>query len=267
MSENKCTVCSEPTTPNKNFCPNCGAPQLPSAQLKELVEEIIKSHFQDQKYVALETSVAAADTLTNWLKTFLYWAAIPLGLIALLLAIIGISSFHDFKSKIGEAETRVEGSAQDASAKVVEAEQKVSQVSNEIDTSRRELEVLQKTSERLNGEYANIQTDVGRYSEVNKRIEEVQRQLTDIKGEVVDLGNKTLKVGKIESTSAGPSAVEFGRPGCGPKALIAGMKVAYCANEYSVTPFIFLFQRTPSGDERAVSSISPNGFQDVSLDP
>jgi len=136
-SYERCPKCKEPCAPGKKFCADCGAPLDPaSAHIRALIEDQVdrafETRFKDQRYVALETAVAAADKPREWLTHFLYWAAIPLALIAILLAILGFRTYNDFTSKVTAAEKQVERVSAAAQKTAEAAQQKASDVSKTL---------------------------------------------------------------------------------------------------------------------------------------
>lgn len=274
-SYEQCPRCKEPfTSAGKNFCANCGAPiDSTSSKIRALIDEALKTRFKDQQHVALETSVAVADKLTTWLKLFLYWAAIPLALIAILLGIGGVRTYGDFTSKVTTAESQIEKVSTAAQTVAESARQKASGVSSnlarierDIMSTQRDLSELQRLATTIKGQYGQLQSDVDRYKKVNEKIDEVQKQLTAVKGQIVDLGSSVVRAAGFESTgTTGPSSWSLKQLGCGPSALANGYKVAYCAEGSPTSPF--LSQRTLTGDVRPVASVSPVGFQDASSGP
>jgi hypothetical protein len=235
----------------------------------------LNTRFKDQQCVVIETSVEVADKVKGWLGLFMFWAGIPLALIAVVLAILGFRTYNDFESKVASAEKQVEDVSKAAISTAESAREKAADVSNslariraEIESSRQELSGLRSAAKAIGGQYGQLQTDVARYKQVDKKIEEVQRQLTEVKGQVVDLGSRTLRAGKLVAVPVPgePSGFSLGNLGCGPS-LLEGSKVAYCARTFPSRPFIFLSQLTSGGDVRTVASISPEGFQDASVAP
>jgi hypothetical protein len=265
MLETVCSTCNELTVPGKNFCPNCGASLLSTPQLEARILEIINARFEDQEFLTLKTSADVATRLTDWLKAFLVWAGIPLALIAIILTILGVSNFTSFKARINEAEARVEAATGEASAKAVLAGKRADELSGSVGSSENKLQRLEVLADRTQQQYEGILSQTAKYSDVNKRIEELQKQLIEVQG-VINLGDKTVRARTFETTGdAGPSSLMFSRTGCGPSSLDTGKKIALCVRDFPSQPFVFWYQRTSSGDERPVASISPEGFQDVSL--
>jgi hypothetical protein len=268
----RCPQCNEPPIPGKPFCANCGAPLDSTAgHIRTLIDEALKIRFKDQQYVVLETSVAAADKLTKWLRLFLTWAGIPLALIAILLGILGFRTYSDFTSKVTAAESQVETVSAAAQRTAETAQQRASEVAKALDSitpgiesSQRALSELRRTATSLSGQYGQLQLDVSRYKQVNEKIEEVQKQLTAVQGQIIDIGKRELRAERFTATGPGPSGISFGRLGCPSFADLPkdNRQVTYCAQGAPPS----LFQLT-STELRAVAGLSPAGFQDVSVAP
>jgi hypothetical protein len=273
VSSNPCPGCKEPTIPGKAFCANCGAPlNNDSFRIKALIDEALESRFKDRDYVTMETSVDVASKLTDWFKLFLYWAAIPVGVLAIILGVSGFHSYSDFTAKVADATTQVQNASQAAIAKDTEVSAKLGGLESHIQSAETQVSVLQASSVQMGQKYARLQTDYGRYNQIDQKIEVLQSQLTAVQGQVVDLGHKKLIAGSIETSGtdengvAWPSGFALGNLGCGPT-LLRNRKVAYCAETSPLRPFIFFSQLTPDGVVIPVSSVSPIGFQDVSIAP
>ena len=95
---------------------------------------------------------------------------------------------------------------------------------------------------RTKEQYGQLQADIGRYTRVNQKIEEVQKQLTEVKGQIVDLGNRTLRVGTLETTikEGVGSSLAFPSLGCQPSVLSEGSKVADWCTGALLRPFFFI---------------------------
>jgi DNA repair exonuclease SbcCD ATPase subunit len=220
----QCPKCKAQSLAGKKFCADCGSPLDPAT-----------IQFKDQQYVALETSVVAAEKLKSWLTLFLFWAGIPLALIAALLAILGtvfgifgFRNYEDFLSKVTAAKLQVESASANAQRTAEAAQQKASGVSKALGdlaagvaSSQRAVSELQRTAAGLKDQYGQVQSDVTRYRQVNQEIEAVQKELTDVKGQIVDFGNKTLRAGGVEvpPKEGVPGSIAFASLGCQQKPL------------------------------------------------
>src|SRR5262249_39642638 len=116
-----CSNCKATNPDGNKFCGNCGFPSDPAfARVKEAVEaglankidEALKARFRDQKGIELETSAQIASRLTEWAKTFGLIVGIPLGILAAVLAVLGVATLADFRSKVRESEAAIEKTEQ-----------------------------------------------------------------------------------------------------------------------------------------------------------
>jgi uncharacterized membrane protein YvbJ len=95
LNPEQCPACNKPSVPGKSFCADCGASlDSESGHIRALIDEALRVRLKDKQYVALETSIEVADKLKNWLKLLMFWAGIPLALIAIVLAILGFRTYH-----------------------------------------------------------------------------------------------------------------------------------------------------------------------------
>jgi hypothetical protein len=281
VSSNTCPGCKELTLPGKAFCANCGAPlNNDSSRIKALIDEALESRFKDRDYVTMETSVGVASKLTDWFKLFLYWAAIPLGVLALILTVLGFflgvfgfHSYSDFTAKVADATTQVQNASQAAMAKDKEVSANLGGLESHVQSAESQVSELQASSVQMGQKYAQLQKDYGRYDQIDQKIGALQSQLTAVQGQVVDMGHRKLIAGSFETTGTDEngkewdSSVMLGRPGCGPSSLNERHSVALCVLSSPLRPFVFLSQRSPNGDVMPVGSVSPVGFQDVSIAP
>ena len=96
----ECAACGLSSPPGKNFCADCGArltPATESVNLEARVKAMLDDRVKDQKIVELETAQAVVTRVIDWAKLFGWLVAVPLGLLAVTLAVWGISSFVDFR--------------------------------------------------------------------------------------------------------------------------------------------------------------------------
>src|SRR5215469_9852350 len=102
----ECINCKAQNPTGKNFCGDCGTP-LGSASsapyeslLRRQIQEILKEQLKDQKVIEIETSIAIASRVSEWAKLFGIYAGIPLAILILTLAFLGIKSFTDLSASI-----------------------------------------------------------------------------------------------------------------------------------------------------------------------
>jgi hypothetical protein len=168
------------------------------------------------------------------------WLGSITAVIVALFALMVGWSYHDVRTAVETGKTQI-GAA--------------------VKEGVKEIDVVRQETAGLKAEVQQAKSEVTRYEQVNDAIAKVQKGLTDVKKEVVDLGERTFRARVVETTGSGPSSLSFGNLGCSPSALSKGQKVVYCAQG---SPPV-LFQMNSTGELRPVSSLSPVGFQDVSV--
>jgi len=242
-----CVECKT-TNPDGNlFCGQCGAELGRSSE-----ETVRKRGFRDRQATEFEITHSVVERLMTWAR---WLGTIVAVIVALFVLLIG-KSYMDVRTTVQEGKTEI-------ATAVLEGKRNIEPV---VTSALREVSEFQQRAASINEEYRQLQSDIGRYKEVNKHIEGLQKEITAVKGQIIDLGsNSTLRVGALETTSTGEggSSLSFARLGCQPSVLSKGQQVAYCAQG---SPLV-LFQRTLTGDLRPVASLSPVGFQDASSDP
>jgi hypothetical protein len=167
-------------------------------------------------------------------------------LVFLVFAILGFRGLSDIRNNQREMETTSR-----------QAKTLLSEVNTRVDALKKKEEDVERVVEankRVAEQNKNVIGDVAR----------LRSEITTLKGqigEVIDFGNRTLKAKALQTTGLGPSMWSMGQLGC--PSLDKGQMVGYCA----VGSPPVLTQVTPSGERRPVSSLSTNGFQDMSTAP
>src|SRR5689334_20854541 len=109
----ECARCNAPNPLEKKFCGDCGAhldptfgaiKEIVGSTLREQVEGIITERYKDQKVVELETTQAIASRLSEWAKLFGFFVGIPIAVLILILAILGIRTYTDFSNQVDKAQ-------------------------------------------------------------------------------------------------------------------------------------------------------------------
>ena len=227
-----------------HFCSQCGA------ELGRSLEETARRNFRDRQVVEFEITQAVAERLMKWAS----WLGTIIAVIVALFALLIGKGYMDVRATVQEGRTDIANAVQDAKKNIEPA----------VASARSDLVDFQQKAASIKGELAQLQSDIGRYKEVNKSIADLQQHLTAVQGQVLDLSNRDLKVHTISTSGrGGASSISFGNPGCPPDVLDPGYQVAYCAQG---SPLV-LFQRSLTGDLRPVASLSPVGFQDSSIAP
>jgi uncharacterized protein YoxC len=148
-------------------------------------------------------------------------------------------SYHDVWKTVDLAKTQIQSSVQQGQAEVTNVSAATKDLTREVN---------------------QLQSDIDKYRKVNNDIGTLQKQIQSVQAQVVDLGTKGLRVNELETTGSGPSSIALGHSGC--PSSTEGANALYCAKGSPVT----LFQLSPTGDLHPVSSQSPIGFQDVSVE-
>jgi hypothetical protein len=78
------------------------APETPSPEVQRAVDKAIQDRLKDSKVVEIETSERIAARLSEWAKLLGFFVGIPTAVIALILSIIGVKSYKDFKTHVEE---------------------------------------------------------------------------------------------------------------------------------------------------------------------
>jgi hypothetical protein len=237
-----CIECKAPSPDNNRFCGQCGA------EVGRSLAETVKKGFRDRKSVEIEITQSVVGRLMKWAT----WLGSIVALVVALFAILLGKSYMDVHTtvKAGEAEI---------ATSVLEGKKAIEPV---LESARREVTEFHQTATGINQEYKDLQSDIGRYKQVNQSIEKLQKQFDAVQGQIVDLGERSLVAKTLEARGPGPSYFSFTRLGCPPPPEEKNF-VAYCAQGSPLS----LYQVTSAGGVRPVSGLSPSGFQDASTAP
>jgi hypothetical protein len=116
----RCGVCGTQFSPEQRFCGMCGTERpgaldgIRAALLRELataaqteVSKCIESRMKDQKTVEIEIAGLVATRLVDWAKLFGFWVGIPLALLAVVLAALGIRTYAGFQDQVRESQVKI----------------------------------------------------------------------------------------------------------------------------------------------------------------
>jgi hypothetical protein len=241
----ECIECKVSSPDDSVYCGRCGA------ELGRSLEETTRKKFRDRRATEIEITEAVVGRLMKW-GTWL--ASVSALIVALFGVVIGKGCV--------DAYTATQTAKKDIAKNVADAK---NEVEPQLRAAREQVFELTQIVSGLKTETGQLQSDIGRYRQVNAQIGVLQKQLTTVQGQVIDLGSHTLRAHEIQVTGNGPTTLAFRSIGCNPAtALEGGGKVAYCAEGSPPS----LFQITaPAGDLRPVASSSPTGYQDLSTGP
>jgi hypothetical protein len=143
------------------FDPDLAAPV--SADLDARVAEVLTARIKDAKVVEIETAQAIAERLFGWAKTAAIATGVPLALLAVVLGVLGVSNWSDFKSSIAEGKKEVE--VQFATAR---------QTAKEILTQGTALQAQYADLKKQFGDVSTLASDVRGLSDKVERLEQIR---------------------------------------------------------------------------------------------
>jgi hypothetical protein len=151
--------------PNENrFCGDCGAPLGASFEaLRVEMQGIIQQNYKDQKFVEVETAQAIVARLSDWAKLFGFFVGIPIAVLLLILAVLGIKTYSDFSSQVDKAQKQVD--AQLAAAQTGAGKLKA------------EGEALASDYEKLRARFADTAALAARVETLSKKVDDIGEKL------------------------------------------------------------------------------------------
>ena len=123
--ETHCPRCKSANPLEKKFCGDCGALLTPVREgsatfefesFDNHVKAILDARVKDQKVLEIETAQAILTRVSEWVKLFGFFVAIPLGLLTATFALWGISSFVDFRRMVNSNRQQIEKQISEAKA-------------------------------------------------------------------------------------------------------------------------------------------------------
>lgn len=226
-----CIDCKATNPDGNHYCGQCGA------ELGRSLEETVrKKGFRDRQATEMEITESVAGRLIKWAS----WLGSIVALILVFFGLVIGKSYWDVWTAVEKGKTEIETSVQEG---------------------KKDIDELRQTTTGLKDQAKQLQSDIDRYNQLNIEIAKLQKQFNEAEGKIVDLGKRGLRASSMETTGPGPGLISFTKIGCPSSALAKGDKVAYCAQGSPLS----LFQLTSVGELRPVSSLSPVGFQDVSI--
>jgi len=162
-----CPVCTDSNPSINTFCGKCGARIDPQAAVLEgQIEATIKRLLKDRNVVEIEITQGIAARLTEWIKLFAFFAAIPLAFLLGGLAIWGVTKFADVNEKLQTAKTTAE-SLQNKATVVSDQYARLQQDAAKYESISNQLNAVVAKSDALTRDLQSVKTDV---SQIGKRI-------------------------------------------------------------------------------------------------
>jgi len=125
--------CTGENPDGQRYCGNCGVPlahtppipiEVTPSRLREEIRAALKEQVKDQRLLEVETAAAVVTRVSGWMKLIGIFGAIPLGLLAAILILLGVSSYADFTAQVKEGRKEIEKNLKDTQdrAKLLQAE-------------------------------------------------------------------------------------------------------------------------------------------------
>jgi hypothetical protein len=160
-----CPNCNNPNADGKKFCSDCGIPLDQQMQRLEIfvktqVETAIQEKFKDQKLLDVETSQAIAERLHGWAKLFGFFVALPVAVLLIVLSILGIERYSDFKNMIGGIEQQVKPKIEQAKSDAEQAQKSANEAKSEAEDSKKTIEGATAEAKRQLGSATELAKNV-----------------------------------------------------------------------------------------------------------
>ena len=108
-STTRCAICGNDNPASNAYCGQCGAQlNADSAAFAERVRAVIHAELKDQNAFEIETTEKIFTRLMGWAKSYAVVVGSCIAILALTLAIWGITKFVDVNSKLNDAEKKAE---------------------------------------------------------------------------------------------------------------------------------------------------------------
>jgi F0F1-type ATP synthase membrane subunit b/b' len=182
------------SAPDKKYCGDCGAllsddDKSIRSQIEAQLQAALDTRFKDQKLVEYETTLAITARITDWAKTFAFWAGVPVALFLIVLAILGVQKFGDFTSKIDQAIAKITP-ALDASIKQADdAQAKSAAAQNTAEAAQTEAsDALASVDTIVEQTKIQLTTDMNsKIQSISPRLEAFEQTATQIEKSSADV--------------------------------------------------------------------------------
>lgn len=210
----KCMKCHSANPEGQRFCGQCGS--AITASVREQIQAILKEETKDQSVLELETAQRVVARLSDWAKLFGVVVGVPLALLGVVLAIMGIKTYSDFASGIEAAKKEaIQKMQSEAIAKVQEVTKASQDLSAEIKLIRADVEANRNDLTRLSTRVKGIEERIEFKTSVSPDLQgKLQGALTAFQQYFKRLGfqSPTDKVTIDVSTETIPGATSYYLP-------------------------------------------------------
>jgi len=201
-----CPNCNSEYIVGQKFCADCGAATSASRvtpisydkeQLRQNVEDVVKEKLKDQHFVEMEVAENIAKRLGDWAKLFGMFVALPLGLLAIVLATLGITTYQEFLKEVHGARDSVTASlttSKEDAQKVSEEIKRLKQRTADLNSQANEIDSLNKRMAHIVSSVNDISLRETPSTDVSKLIGEQKRPL----GVAISHHNQNVDMAKLQ---------------------------------------------------------------------
>jgi hypothetical protein len=161
----ECAACKAANPDGKRYCGDCGTLLAMSEGSRDHILAVVKEHLKDRDVVEDELARRALTKLINWAKMFGFVAAIPLSVLLLILALLGVTSVADFRTFVSKQRDDVIKSVASQKGDIDALEKEGQRLRGQYETASARLRELVKETEGAR----NLS---GKLTEISKRVEE-----------------------------------------------------------------------------------------------
>ena len=141
--------------------PGFGFDHFPSEDngvaLDARISNAVAARLKDAKVVEIETAQAIAERLFGWAKSAAMVAGIPLALLAVVLSILGVSSWKDFTGRVEKGKQEIEKQLNEAKTSATEFNNQASALKNQFADLQRQYGDLSALASNVQGLSRQVQ--------------------------------------------------------------------------------------------------------------
>jgi hypothetical protein len=160
--------CAKENADDHQFCAYCGSGI--KTDLRAIVDDIIKERLKDREVVEVETAAAITKRMWDWAEAFGKWVGIPLAILVIVFALLGITSFRDIEKQGDEARSSISNF--------------VSQVSNQVNELKATINLSQ--------------TNISKAAEISDQLIVLRTRLTNAEASFADFESLSNRINSIE---------------------------------------------------------------------